>query len=83
MEGGELPSTDSFPKWLLQLGLGQVKIRDQELHPSYPCRWQGPKHLDHHLLSSQAHYKETGSKMKKLGLGLALPYGMLVLQAVV
>lgn len=35
------------PKYPQQLGLGQAKARNLELHSGFPCGWQGPDYWSH------------------------------------
>lgn len=47
--------TGSLSNWPQRPGLGQVETKCLEIHLGIPHRWQGPKHLGHPPLLSQAH----------------------------
>lgn len=58
--------TDSFPKCLQQVGLGQVRGRGLELPLGLPCVWQGSKYSS--AAPQDVHQQEAGLEAKEKGL---------------
>lgn len=57
-------STDSFPKYPQDFGIGQAEVRSQESNPDTLHGWKGPKHLNQNLLLAKLHIS------RKLRLGV-------------